>query len=202
MSRGYPYADNYPYQYQCMTAHPGEVIKRLLWHHKPITQKALAEKLDMSVYRLGTLLKGTVPIDVSTALKLSYVFPEYSAYEWLDMQIRYELHQASESGMMREIADTLSEVSPKKDDDHALMARREAYIVNNGMNLILDEIIKFILEELPYVFEQRPPRLDLHILKKIKLHNEWDKKTEFWKKMCGDCVHVHLYNIKNHYDEK
>ena len=201
MSRGYPYADNYPYQYQCMTAHPGEVIKRLLWHHKPITQKALAEKLDMSVYRLGTLLKGTVPIDVSTALKLSYVFPEYSAYEWLDMQIRYELHQASESGMMQAMADRLSEASKEEDDD-AIRAQTEAYIINNGMNLMLDKIIEFILEELPYILEQRPPRLDLHILKKIKLHNQWDKKTEFWKKMCGDCVRGHLYNLNKYYGEK
>lgn len=201
MSRGYPYADNYPYQYQCMTAHPGEVIKRLLWHHKPITQKALAEKLDMSVYRLGTLLKGTVPIDVSTALKLSYVFPEYSAYEWLDMQIRYELHQASESGMMQAMADRLSEASKEEDDD-AIRAQTEAYIINNGMNLMLDKIIEFILEELPYILEQRPPRLDLHILKKIKLHNQWDKKTEFWKKMCGDCVRGHLYNLNKYYGDK
>ena len=57
-----------------------------------------------SSYRLRTLLKGDKAINIDTAIKLSCIFPEHPARDWLDMQTAHDLNRAYEHGKMNAIA--------------------------------------------------------------------------------------------------
>lgn len=93
-------------------SHPGVRIEELL-RKSSMTHGSLASKLNVSSYRLRTLLKGSKAVDLELALKLACLFPEHTARDWLDMQTAYELYHAYTSGKMDGIARQMN-VEPQK----------------------------------------------------------------------------------------
>jgi addiction module HigA family antidote len=73
-----------------ISTHPGVILLKEFLEPMDLTQKALAEHLDISVQRINEIIKGKRGISPNTAWLLSKAFntsPEF----WLNLQSIYEL---------------------------------------------------------------------------------------------------------------
>jgi addiction module HigA family antidote len=73
--------------------HPGEVLLAEFLEPSGITQSALAEKLDIPIQRVNTLINGKRGMTPETALLLAQFFkttPEF----WMNLQTKYDLWHA------------------------------------------------------------------------------------------------------------
>ena len=74
-------------------AHPGEVLLTEFLEPSGITQSALAEKLEIPVQRVKTLINGRRGMSPETALLLARFFettPEF----WMNLQTKFDLWRA------------------------------------------------------------------------------------------------------------
>ena len=74
-------------------AHPGEVLLTEFLEPSGITQSALAEKLEIPVQRVNTLINGRRGMSPETALLLARFFettPEF----WMNLQTKFDLWRA------------------------------------------------------------------------------------------------------------
>jgi addiction module HigA family antidote len=73
--------------------HPGEVLLHEFLEPKGISQSALAEKLEIPVQRVNTLINGKRGMTPETALLLARFFettPEF----WMNLQTKHDLWRA------------------------------------------------------------------------------------------------------------
>ena len=73
--------------------HPGEVLLAEFLEPRGITQSALAEKLDIPIQRINTIINGKRGMTPETALLLARFFettPEF----WMNLQTKYDLWRA------------------------------------------------------------------------------------------------------------
>jgi addiction module HigA family antidote len=73
--------------------HPGEALLAEFLEPRGITQSALAEKLDIPIQRINTLINGKRGMTPETALLLARFFettPEF----WMNLQTKYDLWHA------------------------------------------------------------------------------------------------------------
>jgi antitoxin HigA-1 len=74
-------------------AHPGEILLSEFLEPKGLSQSALAEKLDIPVQRVNTLINGKRGMSPETALLLAQFFettPEF----WMNLQTKFDLWHA------------------------------------------------------------------------------------------------------------
>lgn len=73
--------------------HPGEILAQEFLAPMKITQTALAERINVSLQLVNTLINGKRGITAETAWKLSQAFktsPEF----WMNLQAQYDLASA------------------------------------------------------------------------------------------------------------
>ena len=86
--------------------HPGEMLLEGYLKPMGITQRELADSIDVAYQRVNELVNGKRGITPSTALRLAKFFgnsPEF----WLNLQIRWDLYWAT-----RKEANTLARIRP------------------------------------------------------------------------------------------
>jgi addiction module HigA family antidote len=76
--------------------HPGEVLLTEFLEPKGITQSALAEKLDIPIQRVNTLINGRRGMTPETALLLARFF-ETSPEFWMNLQTKFDLWHAQQA---------------------------------------------------------------------------------------------------------
>ncbi|MGH7587477.1 MAG: HigA family addiction module antitoxin [Gemmatimonadota bacterium] len=84
------------------TAHPGDVLQKDFLEPLGMTQTELARRLDVPFQRVNQIINRRRAITPDTALRLGRLFgtpPEF----WLDLQLKWELHEAAHSQEGRDI---------------------------------------------------------------------------------------------------
>jgi addiction module HigA family antidote len=75
--------------------HPGEVLLEEFLKPFDMTQAALAEKLDVPIQRVNTIVNGKRGVTPETAILLARIFettPEF----WMNLQTKYDLWMAEQ----------------------------------------------------------------------------------------------------------
>ena len=83
--------------------HPGEMLLEEFLKPLGISQRELAERLDVSYPRLNELIHGKRGMTPDTALRLERVFGTSAAF-WLNLQTIWDLFEAAHSDSARQIA--------------------------------------------------------------------------------------------------
>ena len=73
--------------------HPGEMLLEEFLVPMGITQKDLAEKIDVPYQRINKIVNGRRGMTASTALRLARFF-DMSADVWMNLQLRWDLYFA------------------------------------------------------------------------------------------------------------
>jgi addiction module HigA family antidote len=79
--------------------HPGEILDEEFLKPLGMTQTALAEKMEVPVQRVNTLISGKRSVTPETALLLARSF-DTSAQFWMNLQTNFDLWKA-ERGMAK-----------------------------------------------------------------------------------------------------
>ena len=130
-------------------SHPGLRVAELLRKSPNMTYAHLTQLLGISTYRLRTILKGTKSIDMELALRLSCIFSEHPARDWMDMQTAYDLHQAYSIGTMDAIAREMGaeERNISKADwsmELTKNSRSVQFSLRHPLNLMMDALCKHL----------------------------------------------------------
>ncbi len=73
--------------------HPGEMLREEFLIPMNLTQKELADSIQVSYQRINEIISGKRGVTPSTALRLAKYFG-MSADFWLNLQIKFDLHLA------------------------------------------------------------------------------------------------------------
>jgi antitoxin HigA-1 len=73
--------------------HPGEMLLEEFLHPMGITQKDLADHIEVPYQRINEIVNGRRGITPSTALRLAKFF-DMSAGFWMNLQLRWDLYFA------------------------------------------------------------------------------------------------------------
>lgn len=84
--------------------HPGTILYEQFMRPRDITQNGLARGLCVPTQRVHQIVKGCRSITSDTAMRLAHYFGN-SAYFWLELQNRFDLEQAEETGLAAEISE-------------------------------------------------------------------------------------------------
>ena len=76
--------------------HPGEMLSEEFLKPMGLTQRALADAIQVSYQRINEIINGKRGITPSTALRLAKYFGT-SADFWTNLQLRWELYYASQA---------------------------------------------------------------------------------------------------------
>lgn len=82
--------------------HPGEMLREEFLVPYRITQKQLADYIDVSFVRVNELVNGKRGMTPDTALRLEQMFG-VEAQVWLNLQLRWDLYHAMHSPDARKI---------------------------------------------------------------------------------------------------
>ncbi|MBW2690716.1 MAG: HigA family addiction module antidote protein [Deltaproteobacteria bacterium] len=82
--------------------HPGKILLEQFMQPREISQNKLARGLSVPTQRVHEIVNGRRSITPDTAMRLSHFFGN-SAYFWLELQNRFDLEQAEETGLAAEI---------------------------------------------------------------------------------------------------
>ena len=135
--------------FNCGETHAGIRIAELTRKSSGMAYGHLAKRLGVSSYRLRSLLNGTKAIDMDIALKLSCIFPEHTARDWLEMQTAYELSQAYTSGKMDAIAREMGAADKNiSKADFSMAYGKKADIVKVPLRYPLDCMMNILGEKL------------------------------------------------------
>ena len=74
--------------------HPGEILLEEFLNPSGISQSALAEKLDIPVQRVNTIINGRRDVSPETALLLAKAFKTTAEF-WMNLQTKYDLWHAA-----------------------------------------------------------------------------------------------------------
>jgi len=80
-----------------LLSHPGEILKEEFLAPLGISVYALAKAIDVPRTRMNDIVLGHRGISADTAIRLGYFFGT-DAQSWLNLQSRYDLLTAEESG--------------------------------------------------------------------------------------------------------
>lgn len=86
--------------------HPGLILKEKFMGS--LTQKELAEALDVSGSQISNLVKGRSSMTLELAIKLATYFPRTEAKYWMDLQCEHDLEMAVFTGMKDRICSQVS----------------------------------------------------------------------------------------------
>lgn len=90
----------------CSPVHPGEILAEEFLNPLQITQRELADAIHVSYQRINELVNQKRGVTPDTALRLGRFFG-VSAHFWLNLQMRWDLHQA-EQFESEEVAEILN----------------------------------------------------------------------------------------------
>lgn len=90
----------------CAPIHPGEILVEEFLIPLNITQRELADAIHVSYQRINELVNQRRGVTPDTALRLGRFFG-VSAYFWLNLQMRWDLHQ-TEQCENQELAEILN----------------------------------------------------------------------------------------------
>lgn len=76
--------------------HPGEILLKEFLEPSGMTQTALAAAMGVPIQRLNTLINGKRGVTAETAILLSRRFKNSPEF-WMNLQARYDLHEAAEA---------------------------------------------------------------------------------------------------------
>lgn len=83
--------------------HPGEILREEFLLPMDISQKRLADHLEMTQAQISCIVNGTIGVSVATAVRLAQAFgtsPEF----WINLQSTYDLAHAKVERKIRPIA--------------------------------------------------------------------------------------------------
>ncbi len=83
--------------------HPGEKLLEQFMQPRGISQNGLARDLRVPPQRINEIVNGRRSITTDTAMRLGYYFGN-SPYFWLELQNRFDLERAEETGLATEIS--------------------------------------------------------------------------------------------------
>jgi addiction module HigA family antidote len=83
--------------------HPGEILREEFLVPLGISMYRLAKDTEMPADRVGRLVRGTRAFTADTALRLAAYFKTTAEF-WMNLQARYELEVARDSGADKAIA--------------------------------------------------------------------------------------------------
>jgi addiction module HigA family antidote len=83
--------------------HPGEILSEEFLLPLGITKYRLAKDTGMPADRVGRLVRGTRSVTADTALRLAAYFKTTAEF-WMNLQARYDLEVARDSGDVTGIA--------------------------------------------------------------------------------------------------
>lgn len=92
--------------------HPGEILINQFMKPKGISQNSLARDLHVPPQRINEIVHGRRSISPDTAMRLGCYFNN-SPFFWLELQNRFDLEQAEESGLAAEICQQVR-ISPSR----------------------------------------------------------------------------------------
>lgn len=95
--------------------HPGEMLLEEFLKPMGLTQKELADSIQVPYQRINEIINGRRGVTPSTALRLSKFFgvsPDF----WLNLQLRWDLYfaQQSEANILK----TIKPISPEQEYAH------------------------------------------------------------------------------------
>ena len=76
--------------------HPGEMLLEEFLKPMNLSQKVLADSIDVPFQRINEIINGKRGITVSTALRLGKFFGTSADY-WMNLQLRWDLYFAQEA---------------------------------------------------------------------------------------------------------
>jgi addiction module HigA family antidote len=79
----------------CAPTHPGAILVEEFLNPLNISQRELADAIRVSYQRINELVNQRRGVTPDTALRLARFFG-VSAYFWLNLQMRWDLHQAEQ----------------------------------------------------------------------------------------------------------
>jgi addiction module HigA family antidote len=79
-----------------VAVHPGETLLKEFLEPKQLTQRQLADGIQVPYQRINEIINGRRGITPSTALRLGKFFG-VSASFWLTLQLRWELHRTQQT---------------------------------------------------------------------------------------------------------
>ena len=82
--------------------HPGEILREEFLEPLGLTQRDLADRIDVSYQRVNELVNGKRGVTADTALRLARAFGT-SPDVWINLQVRVDLWEAEHSRGSREI---------------------------------------------------------------------------------------------------
>jgi addiction module HigA family antidote len=82
--------------------HPGEILREEFLEPLGLTQRDLADRIDVSYQRVNELVNGKRGVTADTALRLARAFGT-SPDVWSNLQVRVDLWEAENSRGSREI---------------------------------------------------------------------------------------------------
>jgi addiction module HigA family antidote len=82
--------------------HPGEILREEFLEPLGLTQRDLADRIDVSYQRVNELVNGKRGVTADTALRLARAFGT-SPDVWINLQVRVDLWEAENSRGSREI---------------------------------------------------------------------------------------------------
>jgi addiction module HigA family antidote len=80
--------------------HPGRLLADLL-AKQDLSANKLATALDMPTNRITSIVRGDRAVTPGTALKLARFFPDLTAEQWLELQMRHDLAVARRARLTR-----------------------------------------------------------------------------------------------------
>jgi len=84
--------------------HPGEILREEFLEPLGLTQRDLADRIDVSYQRVNELVNGKRGVTADTALRLARAFGT-SPDVWINLQVRVDLWEAEHGRSSREIQD-------------------------------------------------------------------------------------------------
>ena len=77
-------------------SHPGTILKELYLDGAGINVTQAADVLGISRKTLSLIVNGHAPISTQTAIMLAQAFPNTTPQLWLNLQVKYDLWQATQ----------------------------------------------------------------------------------------------------------
>lgn len=123
--------------------HPGIKLLEQFMQPRNISQNGLARDLRVPPQRINEIVNGRRSITIDTAMRLGYYFGN-SPYFWLELQNRFDLEYAEESGLAAQIDQEVLRLPETRLQRHG---RRQRQISNDSLQI--HQLIAHKLERYP-----------------------------------------------------
>jgi addiction module HigA family antidote len=121
--------------------HPGKILIEQFMQPRDISQNGLARGLNVPPQRINEIVNCRRSITPDTAMRLSLYFGN-SPYFWLELQNRFDLEQAEETGLAAEIGQQVRRLSDNLLQRHGGRQRKIEDLSLNVHQLVAQKLQK------------------------------------------------------------